>query len=913
MRRFPTVVVAVILACSLSAQAQAKDVADQVRNLVHRLRFQLPAYGLDQIPAVVDEIRKIGPQAVPYVIEGLQDASAHSDIRRESCAKILGEWKDPRALRPLIQQLRLTDQRLHVSQAIVRYGASAIAPLLEELKTSTPYRGSVAWILGEIGDKKAVDSLVVVLKTGRYSERREAAAALGKIGDTRAYEPLRDALDTVPRGAVVGLGLLGDRRATPHLLAHFKSVKRYKDNAFDEDAVQAIGRLKDERSIPLLLEMAKDVRHLARNQAVAALGNFQDARAVALLLDFRAALLKGERLPASAASEGGAGPGASLPDPFPDLVAEALAKMAAKTPTPFLEALDDKARDRHDAALIALLAAGVQQAKPHVLTAFRDGDRHLVYKLLHTLAAKPDAAYVDAVIAGMKGKRQMPYSLITKYLAAVGKPCVPALITVLDSEEQLTWYAAAAALARIDDPRAVVPLQSLARRVPILSGGFSTDVIAFFERHDSDENRDLLVAAVKADEVWNGVYPATALAKRKDERAIAPLLAAISNQYPYVRYAAAQALGSMQTASAFEALSLMIKNDDEIPKELVGGLAKTDADRTVKILIDGFATANPARADELAHQFSVVGSAAVPALVAVVDSKQSTTVRRLAAMALSECGDARAAEPLTCVYLETDSIQVRAAVRMALIKLGPVAIAPLMKRVRDDEKHVANVSQVLKYAGREVVPALTGTAIKSAGGKAIIIRTLGDLADSRAVDYIVAAMKADVTLRRYGVHALTQIGDKRGIDAMVASLGPPSHNNDYVFKTLAKIGEPAVPSLIKVLSEPDRAWYAVHTLSLIGDVRAAQPMVELLGKQEGKSRAATISALGKLRHPSAAPALIDAAKSDPLESNRLAAILGLYFMGDARARGSLEKMLASDKSAKVRAAANYTLQWLPLK
>ncbi len=914
MRRFSVVVVTVFLVCSLSAQAQPTDVAEQVRNLVHRLRFQLPAYGLDQIPSVVDEIRKIGPQAAPYVIEGLQDASAHSDFRREACAKLLGEWKDPRALRPLIQQLSRSDQRSHVSQAIVKYGASAVAPLLEELKTPTTYQASVAWILGEIGDKKAIDSLVVVLKTGRYSERREAAVALGKIGDTRAFEPLRDALDTVPRGAVVGLGLLGDRPATPHLLASFKSVKRHKDNAFDEDAIRAIGRLKDERSIPLLLETAKNVGHPARNQAVAALGNFQDERALALLLDFRAALLKGERLPASAdGGGGGAGPGASLPDPFPDLVAEALCKIAAKTPTPFLKALDDKNRDRRDAALIALLAAGMQQAKPHVLTAFRNGDRHLVYKLLDTLAGKPDAAYVDAVIAWMKGKREMPYARITKYWAAVGKPCVPTLIKALDSEEQLTWNTAATALARIDDPRAVVPLQSLARRVPILSGGFSTDVIDFFERHDSEENRDLLMAAVKADKTWNGVYPATALAKRKDERAIAPLLTAISNRYPYVRYSAAQALGGMQTARAFEALSLMIKNNDEIPKELVGGLAKTDSDRTVKILIDGFATANPARAEELAQKFSEVGSAAVPALVAVVDSKQSTTVRRLAALALGECGDARAAEPLTRVYLETDSLQVRTAVRTALINLGPAAIDPLMKWVRDDEKHVVNVCQVLKYAGRGVVPILTGTDIKSVGGKAVIIRTLGDLADSRAVDYIVAAMEEDATLRPDGVRALTQIGDKRSVDAMVASFGPRSHNNDYVFKTLAKIGEPAVPSLIKLLGEPDRSWYAVHTLSLIVDLRAAQPMVELLAKQKGKSRAATISALGKIRHPSAVPALIDAAKSDPLESNRVAAIYGLYYMGDARARRPLEKMLASDKSTKVRAAAKYTLQWLPLK
>ena len=50
-------------------------------------------------------------------------------------------------------------------------------------------------MLGIIGDKEAVDALILVLKDKNRFVRQEAIAALGKIGGERLVEPLAQALE----------------------------------------------------------------------------------------------------------------------------------------------------------------------------------------------------------------------------------------------------------------------------------------------------------------------------------------------------------------------------------------------------------------------------------------------------------------------------------------------------------------------------------------------------------------------------------------------------------------------------------------------------------------------------------------------------------------------------------------------
>jgi HEAT repeat protein len=101
---------------------------------------------------------------------------------------------------------------------LVRIGKPAVEPLLARLHDPRPkYVQELAWVLGQIGDPRAVESLVRLLSSKNLWERWVAASSLGYIGDERAtpalIERLRDHSTTV-RFAVVGaLGDCGDSTA----------------------------------------------------------------------------------------------------------------------------------------------------------------------------------------------------------------------------------------------------------------------------------------------------------------------------------------------------------------------------------------------------------------------------------------------------------------------------------------------------------------------------------------------------------------------------------------------------------------------------------------------------------------------------------------------------------------------------
>ncbi|MFC2075998.1 HEAT repeat domain-containing protein [candidate division KSB1 bacterium] len=92
------------------------------------------------------------------------------------------------------------------------------------------------------------------------------------------------------------------------------------------------------------------------------------------------------------------------------------------------------------------------------------------------------------------------------------------------------------------------------------------------------------------------------------------------------------------------------------------------------------------------------------------------------------------------------------------------------------------------------------------------------------------------------VDALARIGDERAIDLLVKALSLESwHLRNRVVKALESVGKPAVERLIKSLKSGQ--WYvregASVALGNIGDVRAIEPLLELLSD---KNRSVTEAA-----------------------------------------------------------------------
>jgi hypothetical protein len=85
----------------------------------------------------------------------------------------------------------LKEDDADVAKALIKIGKPAVEPLTAALGDGSC---AAAWVLGGIGNSRAVDPLIAALKSDNEKVREAAAGALGLVGDTRAIEPLNAAL-----------------------------------------------------------------------------------------------------------------------------------------------------------------------------------------------------------------------------------------------------------------------------------------------------------------------------------------------------------------------------------------------------------------------------------------------------------------------------------------------------------------------------------------------------------------------------------------------------------------------------------------------------------------------------------------------------------------------------------------------
>ena len=119
----------------------------------------------------------------------------------------------------------------------------------------------------ELKANKDVEGLISALKDKDPNVRGDAAEALGKIGDSRAVEPLIEVLnDIVEFIAIDSLRKIGEPAVEPLI----KALKN-KDTLIRSGAVRALGELRDKRAVEPLTEALKYGDMFVRSAAVGAL------------------------------------------------------------------------------------------------------------------------------------------------------------------------------------------------------------------------------------------------------------------------------------------------------------------------------------------------------------------------------------------------------------------------------------------------------------------------------------------------------------------------------------------------------------------------------------------------------------------------------------------------------------------
>ena len=234
-------------------------------------------------------LAKIGDaRAVPTLINLLSD---NEPTVRIAAALAVGTFKDGRSLIRL-SDLLLEDREIEVRQAAARGLAATCLPeavpyLIEAMADSFWWyeRENAAQPLLEALESfgaAALEPLITALNHPEGTVRRSAAQVLGRIGDTRAVEPLGMALydlhNEVGEAAADALAGFGSSA-----LGVLEDALQHPETGIRLHAIRALSRIKHPDVLQLMAQALKDPDRHVVQLVIRSMGESKDVRAVALL------------------------------------------------------------------------------------------------------------------------------------------------------------------------------------------------------------------------------------------------------------------------------------------------------------------------------------------------------------------------------------------------------------------------------------------------------------------------------------------------------------------------------------------------------------------------------------------------------------------------------------------------------
>ncbi|HUX08969.1 MAG TPA: HEAT repeat domain-containing protein [Acidobacteriota bacterium] len=467
-------------------------------------------------------------------VEGLIGKLAGTNKRTlEIVMKILGKIGDSRAVQPLIDIVK-TREELSVAaeEALIELGESAVEPLIGSLVCEDiPALERVIKTLGRLGNPKAVQPLMKIAR-GKDRIRPIAIKAVCEIADPDSADFLHEMLQVTAEDVRVSvlraLGKIGDADAVKTLIKIMD--KGLKDR---EEVIFALGEIGNPKAIGVLLKELTDRKDFEA-QAAEALGKIGDSRAVEPLINKLSDEDCDEELKRS-------------------LIC-ALGEIGDKKATDALiDTLDGDDKYVREEAVKALGKIGGELAI-HVLHELIE-DKSLRFEAIHALAHMEDSRAIESLIVEFGGES---YLAANTLISSENQLAVEPLIEALGNENTKIRRAAAYVLQYINGPDAVEPLtdalndrcRKVKQHAALALGDIGDcSVVEALAGTLNDEIEEVRISSAEA------------LGRLGDPEALDSLVEALGDDSFRVRREAAEALGKIGVADAREKLE-QLQNDE---------------------------------------------------------------------------------------------------------------------------------------------------------------------------------------------------------------------------------------------------------------------------------------------------------------------------------------------------------------
>ena len=687
--------------------------------------------------------------------------------------------------------------------------------------------GKAACILGELGDKRAVEPLIAALGNRIAIWRQiEIVRVLTSLGDVRAVELLLTRLkeDYVylneKKEIIDAVAELGDSRGVDPLL----KILDYYDPTYQDAAIAAaitLGKLGDQRAIePLINSFSVNSRGVRRAVAVA-LGALGEPL-------WRSVVL-GESMEADILALG------KTRDPR---VFEPLVRILAwnKFNKEAAEALGELGSVKATDKLVLILGSWLEDDRRTAAQALEKLGEPKWRKLIEgdvndfsRLAESGDPRVFDALMRAVKEPADVirhdedeVRRVVVESLGKVDKTrAVDALIVGLTEWRNHGKYAAKA-LAQLCDRRAVEPLIKAA---------------------STSNERDLRISAI------------VALGKLGDPAALDPLVKAMTSEDAEARTSwaednvsshAATALGMLGDLRAVEPLTDALRcTDFHVARRAAEALGKLGGQQAVNALVKAVASGKRdvvvAAAIALAHLHH---PCAPDLLIELLESDSETCTQLFSGSmtalplvdALGVTGDSRAIEFLAKMVNEEnrDSKPKMAAIKALGKSANPRAVDPLIRKLGDEKDDVrtaaaAALEELGESSWKNIV---LGSNFEEDFGR------LCECDDSRAAQalrqVVLARCTPEITVR--AARALLRIDLEGNYEFIVVQL---FEIWDWV-SPLGSTGKTLLFELAKALTKLSKPVNFEPFIAALGDTRAEVRCVsanalDILGRPEFKS------------------------------------------------------------------------------